>query len=130
VLSEFWSEIRYRLRALFRRDAIERELDDELRFHLEREAEKSVAAGLPRDEAVRRARLTFGGVDRIKEDDRDARGVALLEHLARTSATRYAVCARARYSLPSSWRRSDLGLGSMSRCSVSSTACSFVRLAT
>ena len=89
MLSEFWSEIRYRLRALLRRNAVERELDDELRFHLEREAEKSVAAGLPRDEAVRRARLTFGGVDRIKEDDRDARGVALLEHLAQD--VRYAL---------------------------------------
>ena len=47
-----------------------------LRFHLEHAIEKQVAAGMPRDEAARRARLEFGGVEQIKEDCRDARGVA------------------------------------------------------
>ncbi len=37
MLSEIVSEIRYRLRALFRRSALERELNDELQFHLQRE---------------------------------------------------------------------------------------------
>jgi Acidobacterial duplicated orphan permease len=83
MLSELWSEVRYRLRALVRRDAVERELDDELRFHLEREADKYARGGLSRDEAMRRARLAFGGVDRIKDDTRDARGVALLDVVAR-----------------------------------------------
>jgi predicted permease len=109
VLSEFWSEVRYRLRALFRRDAIERELDDELRFHLEREAEKSVAAGLPREEAMRRARLTFGGVDRIKEDDRDSRGVALLEHLVQD--VRYALRGLRAQALFTAVVVATLGLG-------------------
>jgi predicted permease len=83
VLNEFWSEIRYRLRAIFRRAALERELDAELRFHVEREAEKQIARGLSSDDALRRARLTFGGIDRIKDDDRDARGVAAVEHIIR-----------------------------------------------
>jgi predicted permease len=83
MLSELWSDLRYRLRALFRRDAVERELDDELRFHVEHEAEKYMRAGLSRDESIRRARLAFGGVDRIKDDARDARGVALLDVVSR-----------------------------------------------
>src|SRR6185312_11972872 len=81
MFSELASDIRYRLRALFRRDALEQELDDELRFHIEHEAEKYAAAGVPRDEAMRRARLVFGGVDRVKEDSRDSRGTIFVEHL-------------------------------------------------
>ncbi|HTE48176.1 MAG TPA: ABC transporter permease, partial [Gemmatimonadaceae bacterium] len=82
MLSELWSDIQYRLRALFRRDRVERELDDELRFHLERETDKLVAQGVPRREAERRARLAFGGLDRIKDDTRDSRGITLLDVVA------------------------------------------------
>ena len=46
MLSELLSDLRYRLRAVFKRDALERDLDDELRFHLEREADKYVAMGM------------------------------------------------------------------------------------
>ena len=80
-LAERASDLRYRVRALFRRGAVERELDDELRFHIERETEKLVREGLPRADAERRARLAFGGVERIKDDTRDARGLALLDSL-------------------------------------------------
>jgi putative ABC transport system permease protein len=83
MFSEFWSELRYRARAIFRRNAVEQELDDELRFHLERETEKYVRAGMSRGEARRRARIAFGGVDRVKDDTRDAHGVALLDVIAR-----------------------------------------------
>jgi predicted permease len=76
------SDILIRLRALFRRDAVEGELDDELRFHFEQQIEKYVAAGLPREKARRRARLEFGGAEQIKEECRDARGVSFLETLA------------------------------------------------
>ncbi len=60
-------DLRYRLRAIFRRGALERELDDELRLpsrtsHQGRDEERP-----SREEAERRARLTFGGVDRAKE---------------------------------------------------------------
>ena len=72
------SDLLYRLHALFRRGAMERELDDELRFHLERETEKLMRMGMSRNDATRQARLAFGGVERIKDDARDARGVALL----------------------------------------------------
>src|SRR5881394_1252543 len=76
-----FSDLRFRLRALFRRSAMERELDEELRFHLEHEIEQQVAAGVPRAEAERRARVAFGGIERIKDDSRDARGISALEIL-------------------------------------------------
>ena len=79
MLTELWSEIRYRGRALFRRGTMERELDDELRFHLEQEAAKYERTGMPRDEAWRRARIAFGGIDRAKEESRSGRGTALIE---------------------------------------------------
>jgi predicted permease len=75
------SDLRFRFRAIFRREVMERELDDELRFHLERETEKNVRAGMAPDEAARRARAAFGGMERIKEDSREARGVVLVQTL-------------------------------------------------
>jgi putative ABC transport system permease protein len=48
------------------RDGVERELDAEVRFHLEREAEKYVREGIAPVEARRRARIVFGGIDRRK----------------------------------------------------------------
>jgi putative ABC transport system permease protein len=79
MVSELWSEIRYRLRALLRRNAVEQELDEELRFHLEREAAKNIAQGMPRAEAMRRAQIAFGGLERIKDDTRDSHGTRLIE---------------------------------------------------
>jgi putative ABC transport system permease protein len=72
----------YRLRALFRRNTVENEMHDELRFHFDRQVEKLVSTGLNREEAVRRARLAFGGAEQIKEECRDARGVNFAETLA------------------------------------------------
>ena len=76
-----FSDLLIRLRTLFRREAVENELDDELRFHFERQAEKFVQAGMSLAEARRRARLEFGGPDQIKEECREARGTHLLETL-------------------------------------------------
>jgi len=73
------SDLLFRLRALFRRGAVERELDEELRFHFERQVEKHVAAGATPAEARRQARLAFGGLDQVKEDCRRARGVELVD---------------------------------------------------
>jgi putative ABC transport system permease protein len=73
------SELRYRLRRLFMRDAVERELDAELRFHIEHETEKLVAQGLSRPLAERQARIAFGGVERMKEATRESHGTATIE---------------------------------------------------
>lgn len=73
------SDLLFRLRAIFRRSSVEKELDDELRFHFEHEVEKLMRSGLSREEASRRARLALGGLDQVKEECRDARGVSVLE---------------------------------------------------
>ena len=79
MFDELRSDLRYRVRSLLRRDNVERELADELRFHIERETEKYERMGLSRPDAERRARIAFGGVERAKEASRDGRGTALIE---------------------------------------------------
>ena len=78
-MSTMFSDLKYRLRAIFGRQSMEQELAAELQFHCEQQAAKLVAAGMPRDEALRRARLAMGGVEQVKEECRDSRGVAALE---------------------------------------------------
>jgi putative ABC transport system permease protein len=77
-----WSRIRLWLRAVMRRTRMEREMDAELRFHIEAFAEDLVRGGVPRQEALRRARVEFGGIERAKEECRKARGVSLLDGLS------------------------------------------------
>ncbi|MGH9372380.1 MAG: ADOP family duplicated permease [Vicinamibacterales bacterium] len=60
----------YRLRNLWRRQARETELDAELQFHLEAEAEEQIAAGLPPDNARQAARRSLGNITLTKEDAR------------------------------------------------------------
>src|SRR5206468_13123743 len=73
------SDFIFRLRAIFKRAAVDREIDEELRFHLERQAALYEHSGLSRTEATRRARLEFGGVDQVKEEYRDALGVRFID---------------------------------------------------
>jgi predicted permease len=73
------SDLHYRLRTLFRHDAVESELDQELRFHFDNEVEKYVRSGMTKEAARRRARLAFGGDTQIKEQCRDARGTGFIE---------------------------------------------------
>ena len=72
-----------RLRALYRRDPVERELEDEVRFHIEMETEAGVRRGLTAEEARREALVKFGGVERYKEEARDARGLGVVEDAGR-----------------------------------------------
>jgi predicted permease len=81
-MSTMFSDLKYRLRAIFRRQSMEKELAAELQFHCEQQVAKLISAGVPRDEAIRRARLAIGGVEQIKEECREARGVAALESTA------------------------------------------------
>ena len=73
------SELRYRLRALFSRGRLERDMDDELRHHLELERQKHLRAGRSPAEAQRLARASFGSVSGTKDDARDARGLVFLD---------------------------------------------------
>ncbi len=76
-----WSRIRSWTLATLRRSRMESEMDAELRFHMEAFAEDLVRSGVSGEEARRRARIEFGGVERAKEECREARGANLLESL-------------------------------------------------
>ena len=69
------------LRAWARKGVVERELDEEMRFHIELEIEKNVGAGMSAEQARRTALLAFGGVEQYKEGVRDARWVRVLDDL-------------------------------------------------
>jgi predicted permease len=68
-----------RVRTIFRRGSMERELDIELQFHLDMLAAEYVRRGIAPDAARRSARQTFGGVESIKDDVRDAWLTRLVE---------------------------------------------------
>jgi len=78
--------LRRRLRALLAKPALDREMDDEMRLHLELESEELTRGGLDATEAARRARVAFGGIERHKEEARDARGVRPIEDRVRDLA--------------------------------------------
>src|SRR5262245_40092430 len=69
-----------RLRSLFRRSQVERELDEELRYHIERQIEENIAKGMMEEEARCAAMRTLGGVEQRKEECRDRRRVNLIEN--------------------------------------------------
>jgi len=70
------------LRRLFEKGESERQLDAELQFHLERQIADYIATGMTPEEARRRAKLAFGGLEPIKEDCREARRGNFIETLA------------------------------------------------
>jgi hypothetical protein len=72
-----------RLRGLLHRNRLREELDEEVRTHLEMEAEYHRVRGLPPEEARRAALLAFGGVERFREETRAARGGVIIDGLAR-----------------------------------------------
>ena len=61
------------LRELFHRNILERDLDEEVRFHIERESQLNVAKGMSPTAARRKALVDFGGLEQVKEDCRDQR---------------------------------------------------------
>jgi putative ABC transport system permease protein len=74
---------RRRVRALTERHAVEAEMDEEMRFHLEMEIEDRIREGMTPEEARRTALRDFGGVERFKDEVRDRAGIGLLEGFAR-----------------------------------------------
>jgi putative ABC transport system permease protein len=75
------SQVRSWMRTMLSRTRMEDEMDAELRFHMQAHAEDLQRKGVCREEAMRRARIEFGGLERAKEECRDARGVSFTETL-------------------------------------------------
>src|SRR5690349_24051847 len=86
---QWLSKLRRRARLIVDRASVEREMQDEMRFHLEMEAEELTRFGAEHGEADRMARRRFGGVARFEDEARDARGGRWLEQLRQD--TRYAL---------------------------------------
>ncbi len=72
-----------RLRAVFTKQRLDRDFDDELKHHLESLAEEYEAGGMSRGEARRAAVLKLGHPEQLREENRDRRGMPALETLAR-----------------------------------------------
>ncbi len=78
MLREWWSRIRFFVTGKKRAD-----VDEELRFHMEREVEANLAVGMPAEEARRRAAIAFGSRERAREECREERPSFFLESLGR-----------------------------------------------
>lgn len=98
------------LRGLFHRGDVEHELDDEIRDHIEQQTRANIAAGMSEADARRSAFISFGGVERVKEESRDTRRLDLIESVARM---RFAMrsLARARTFTAASVLTIALGVG-------------------
>ena len=70
-----------RFLALFQKRRLEQELDEELRLHLEMQIEDNIEDGMSPEEARYAARRTFGGIDQVKEEYRERRGLPFVESL-------------------------------------------------
>ena len=73
--------VRLRLRSLFRRDRVEDELDEELRYHIEHLVDDYVAAGMRPEDARYAALRAMGAIDARKDECRDSRGLAFVDSL-------------------------------------------------
>src|SRR6185503_8587534 len=78
-----------RLRSALRPASDERRMDEEFAFHVELETDRLRAQGYSAAEARRRALMTFGGLDRYREEMRDTRGMRWLHDIV--ADLRYAV---------------------------------------
>src|SRR5215470_1066139 len=88
-LKHWFYTVPMRLRSLFRRAQVEQELDEELRYHIERQIEENIAKGTTEEEARYAALRAMGGAERRKEECRDMRRVRWIEDL--TQDVRYSL---------------------------------------
>jgi predicted permease len=76
------TKFRMRVKSLLRREHVDRELDAELRFHLERAIATNIEAGMPRGAPPRAALREFGGVEQVREECADMRRVNWFQDFA------------------------------------------------
>src|SRR5688572_2209563 len=78
-----WTDLKLRVLALLSPRRVERELHEELAFHIARETERLVQSGMPRDEARARAHARFGSVTVAADRCRDQRGTGWIDATVR-----------------------------------------------
>src|SRR5215831_18912580 len=78
---QWLKELAHSLGSILRRSQKEQELSEELQFHLERQIEQNLVAGMSPEEARYAALRLFGGVQQIKEESRDMRRVNFMQDL-------------------------------------------------
>src|SRR2546422_3436519 len=76
-----WRKLHHRFRALFQKQQLDAEMDEEMRFHLELRTQANIEAGMNPEEARMAALRQFGWKESIREECRDQRGVRWLENL-------------------------------------------------
>src|SRR4030095_16062397 len=83
TFDRLWRIVRLRVRSLVAGESVDRELDQELRYHLDQQGDASVAQGMSPEEARTAALRGIGGVEQRKEECRDTRGISYIENLIR-----------------------------------------------
>jgi hypothetical protein len=73
------AKIVHRLRSLFLRDRLDKQLAEELRFHLEQQIAEDIASGMSPEQARASALKNLGGVEQLKEECRDSHGVRFIQ---------------------------------------------------
>src|SRR5262245_1051449 len=102
-IQRWFHTIPLRLRSLFRRPQVECELDEEIRYHLDRQIQQQIEEGRTQNDAWQTAMRRFGGAEQRKEECRDARRVSLIENAARDF----------RYGWRTLWRKPGFALSAV-----------------
>lgn len=76
-----FSTLKRRWRALIHKRTVEQELDNELQFHLDKDIAENIKSGMTAEDARYEALRAFGGIEKSKEEARDARGVRVIENI-------------------------------------------------
>src|SRR5262245_16145756 len=82
------------LRRLANKDRLEREMNQELRFHFEQQVRQYLKAGLSEDEARRKTCIDFGGMEQIREECREVRQPVVLQALLQDFAFAWHTCRK------------------------------------
>src|SRR5437870_4938066 len=93
-VEHWWYTVPLRLRSFFHRADVERELDEELQYHVEQQTLQNIARGMSAQDARTSALRSIGRLERRKEQVRETRRVNALENLMRD--VRYALRGLAR----------------------------------
>jgi hypothetical protein len=101
MLHEWLTEAWLTAKALVKRKRLDRDLEEELQFHLARRAEKNRQLGLGADDARAAARQRFGNVTLVKEDCREMWTLAWIETLWQDVRYAVRILAKVRASQPS-----------------------------